>query len=659
MAEHELGSASLGTEVDQSGLNRGIDDAETRSRSGFLNIGRIMETALGGALLAIGQNIAASVGGFIKGGMEDAQASAVLMASTEKTIETMGNAAGRSAQEVADLAASLSDAAGKSLFGDDQIQQSQNLLLTFGEIKGETFDLASALTVDLAAALGGEPKQQAMMLGKALNSPKDAFGALGKAGLTFSDEQKVVITAMQEAGDMAGAQAFIIAELNKQVGGQAEAQAKAAGGMVQFKARLGEMAETVGAILLPVMNQFAAFLNDPLMPILENAATWLGENLPPMIDQAVAAVTNFTGGLGNIITQAQPVIDMISANLGPILAGLATVLAVVVIPAFVAWATAAGTAAVATIAAMAPVVLPILAIGAAVGVLFRAWTDDWGGIRTIITDFWDTTGRPIFDQLKVWLATNIPIALKALSDMWTGTLWPALQKVWTFIQDNILPILGALVTVGIAVVKKEIELLSALWSNVLWPALKKVWEFINDPLVPIFTKLAGVVRDTVGPALSWLKDNVLGPVLSSLGFIKDAVSGVIGFFRDLARSIDAIEIPAWLQGHSPPPMADWFGDIGEAAGTISQPLNAIFGALEGITGAAGRAAESMRSITGLADLGLNLGAGTIAGVFGGGTPSTDVNITLEEKGLRGLIQATVKEEFGTAGRNADTRSRTR
>lgn len=628
MADFELGAATLGTQVDTDGLDKGIDSAEKKAKGGFLNIASIMEGALGGALFEIGKNIATSVGGFIAGGLEDARGSAQLMASTEQTIKTMGNAAGRSGEQIADMAAALSDASGKSLFGDDQIQESENLLLTFGEIKGATFDAATALTVDLAAALGGEPKQQAMMLGKALNDPIHGISALGKAGLTFSEEQKAMIASLQQGGDMAGAQAIIIAELNKQVGGQAAAQAAAAGGMVQFQARMGELAETLATALLPILDQLAMFLNDPLMPILETAATWIGENLPPMIDAAVASVTNFTGGLSGILTTMQPVIDMISANMEPILAGLATVLAVVVIPAFVAWATAAGTAAIATITALAPVVIPIAAIGAAVAVLFAAWENDWGGIRTTIETFWNTTGKPIFDQLKAWLSDKIPVALKALADMWNNVLWPALQKVWSFIDANVLPILSALVTVGLAVVKKEVELLSALWSNVLWPALQKVWQFINDPLVPILEKLAGVARDTLGPAFSWLNDNILSPIITALGNINTAVQGVIGFFGDLARSIDAIEIPSWLQGHSPPPLANWLGAIGDEmhnvqllAADLTFP-NATLPSLASTNGGAG------------------------------------VHITLEERGLRDLIRVTVREELNTAGRSADTRNRT-
>lgn len=281
--------------------------------------------SLGGALgnvgaIAGGAALAGVValGAAIVGGTGDALEARQLYASTEQTIATMGNAAGRSADQVVDLASSLSDAAGMSLFGDDQIQQSENLLLTFGNIKGETFDLATALTVDLAQALGGAPADQAMMLGKALNDPIKGISALGKAGLTFSEEQKAAIAAMVESGDVASAQAVIIKELNAQVGGQAAAAAKAAGGMVQFKAGLGETFETIGAELLPILDELGAwlaspevqesiqvfatslangiriaatFIKDDLVPAVRDLYNWLAPILGPIITEVVRALS--------------------------------------------------------------------------------------------------------------------------------------------------------------------------------------------------------------------------------------------------------------------------------------------------------------------------------------------------------------------------------
>lgn len=278
---------------------RGVGEAAESSggqTGGFFS--NLLSTAGGFLAADVLGSIAGQVNDFVSGGIADAQGAAKLMAATGQTILTMGNAAGVSAQQVADMASSLSDAAGQSLFGDDKIQEASNLLLTFGEIKGATFDAATALTVDLAAALGGEPKAQAMMLGKALNDPIKGMSALGKAGLTFSEEQKSAIKAMQESGDMAGAQALIIAELNKQVGGQAEAQAKAAGGMVQFKAGLSETGEAIGAKLLPLLDKFGAWLSSPTVQAAINtlatlltdgigvAVAWLSDEAIPALQQA-------------------------------------------------------------------------------------------------------------------------------------------------------------------------------------------------------------------------------------------------------------------------------------------------------------------------------------------------------------------------------------
>ncbi len=292
VSQQGSGSAVADVKKDLGDLGSSAKDAG----GGFSIMGEIAT----GALRAIGEaafNAAVgglkALGGAVMDGIADARTSAKLYASTEQTIKTMGNAAGVSAKHVVDMASALSDASGKSLFGDDQIQQSSNLLLTFGEIKGATLDTASALTVDLAQALGGEPKDQAMMLGKALNNPTKGLAALGKAGLTFSEDQKDMIKALQEGGHMAEAQAIILEELNKQVGGQAEAAAKAAGGMVQFKARMGETKEMIGAALLPILDTLGGFLNTTLAPAIEDAAkaftTWLAN---PATQAGIKAITD-------------------------------------------------------------------------------------------------------------------------------------------------------------------------------------------------------------------------------------------------------------------------------------------------------------------------------------------------------------------------------
>jgi hypothetical protein len=77
--------------------------------------------------------------------------------------------AGVSAQQVTDLATALSAASGKSLFGDAEIQDAENMLLTFTNIGQDVFPAATQATVDMAAAFHATPGAFDQMIGKALN----------------------------------------------------------------------------------------------------------------------------------------------------------------------------------------------------------------------------------------------------------------------------------------------------------------------------------------------------------------------------------------------------------------------------------------------------------------------------------------------------------
>lgn len=293
-AEDSLGNAVLGTEVSLKGLDQGISDAEARAESGFSHIGNIISGALKVGLAAAAAGVVA-FGAVLKGGIDDARAHQLVMAQTEQTIASMGNAAGVSAEHVESLAASLSAASGKSLFGDDQVQAATNMLLTFGNIKGEMLDFATVLTVDMAQALKKTPEDMSIMVGKILNSA-DAMSAAQRQGVSFSDEQLKLGKRLFETGHIAEYQKLVLDELNKEFGGQAEAAAKADGGWAQFHDRLGEAAETMGTAVLPLLGDLAGFLNDTIAPIVESAAAGFGE----LVQAFETGAENGGGAIGGL-----------------------------------------------------------------------------------------------------------------------------------------------------------------------------------------------------------------------------------------------------------------------------------------------------------------------------------------------------------------------
>lgn len=132
-------------------------------------------------------------------------------------------------------------------YGDETIISAQNLLLTFKEIGDQNFNRATRSVLDLATAMGTDLKSAAIQVGKALNDPKTQLTALSRSGITFSESQKQAIYAMQEAGDVAGAQAAILKELESQFGGSAEAARNTFGGALEgVKNALGDLMEADG-----------------------------------------------------------------------------------------------------------------------------------------------------------------------------------------------------------------------------------------------------------------------------------------------------------------------------------------------------------------------------------------------------------------------------
>lgn len=176
-----------------------------------------------------------------------------VMAQTEAVIKSTGGAANVTAREVESLAGALSKKTG---IDDEAIQSGENLLLTFTGIRNEVgagndiFNQATAAALDMSVALGQDMSSASQTLGKALNDPMAGLSKLTKIGVVFDDQQKAQIRTLSESGDKLGAQKVILAELNREFGGSAEAQKTALG---SAKVAVDNMAESVGGALAPAL----------------------------------------------------------------------------------------------------------------------------------------------------------------------------------------------------------------------------------------------------------------------------------------------------------------------------------------------------------------------------------------------------------------------
>jgi TP901 family phage tail tape measure protein len=365
-----------------------------------------------------------------------------------------------------------------------------------------------------------------------------------------------------------------------------------------------DLAEKYGPVLVDLFE-------DKIGPALETAAeairqlvggdvggalaTMFGEEVGARILEIADAVGDFVDRIAVFVNEHAEGFKAALIAIGAILAGAAI---------------AAAIAGIAT--ALSGVGGVILAIGAAVGVLTAAWTEDWGGIRTFLTELWQNTLQPTFQAIGEWLRTNIPAAMAALKAFWESNVQPVLQAMGTFfgetipaaigvliswfqehllpviqgvvnfIQEFVVPLFQALAEVYIALIGKALEALVGVWENLvrpmfeglfakseevggqlndfLAPAIQWVLDkfqavgtYLSEHILPLFEKLRSWVKGEFGKALQWFADNVL--LSWKLGFqgIKIAIEGVVGWLGTLKDKIGGLSLPGWLTPGSPTP----------------------------------------------------------------------------------------------------------
>lgn len=258
-------------------------DLEAKTRPHAEQVGRSIASTIGNAIVAerIGRSLAESLG--------DANEAVKGVRQTEAAIRSTGQAANVTAGDIDTLTGSLSR---KAAVDDDVIRSGTNMLLTFTRVRNEVgegndiFDRGTEAALNMSVALGQDMSSAAMVVGKALNDPIAGLTALTRAGIQFTDQQKEQIRAMVEAGDTLGAQQIILAELETQFGGSAEAQATS---LDRITVASGNMKEAVGGALLPTVDAF--------VPVAEGMLD-VFEAMPTPLQTATVGVAGLIGVVG-------------------------------------------------------------------------------------------------------------------------------------------------------------------------------------------------------------------------------------------------------------------------------------------------------------------------------------------------------------------------
>lgn len=432
------------------------------------------------ALAAVGAGALVAVRG--------AEEAAATSAKLGQVFESMGYA------DLADDAEAYAEALSKQIgVDDDVIKAAQTKLATFGEVakSAELMGKATSLAADLSAAGFGDMSSQSVLLGKALNDPVKGVGALSKVGVTFTQQQKDQIAAMVKAGDTAGAQAIIMGELEKQVGGVAEAGATSS---AKLSTAFGEIGESIGTALLPAF--------ETLTPYIQDFAEWAADN-GPVIAGVAGAIAVLAGSV------------LLVNGVMAVWAAVGTI-ATAVTSAF----------GVAVTIATSPITLIVLAVLAVIAVIVLLYKN-WDSITRFLGTTWDaikTKAVAVWGSLATWFGQTWDAIKAKVSEAWEGVktaVSNGIAAVVTFAREMPGKILTAIGNLTSTLTGKGGDLIKGLVSGYL-----SIWVNVLD----FFGNIAGKIAGAIGN---------LGSTLYGKG--QDLIEGFIAGIRSMAgRILDAI-----------------------------------------------------------------------------------------------------------------------
>lgn len=256
-----------------SGMRKGSEAVKGFEKTGLSSFKKFAKgAALAGAALAVGALVKAS-----KAAVEDSKSQALLAKSMQNTVNATSSQIAESEKFIGVLQR-------KTAIVDDQLRPAYATLV---RSTGDVTQAQSLLTLasDISAGTGKDLGMVTQALGKAYNGQ---YASLNK-----------LIPGIAKAEDP-------MKQLRKQFGGMAEAAANN-DPFAKMKIMFDDLAETVGAVLIPVMNSLLNAIQ-PLIDTLAPIITDLVGKLAPILISIIEPLSKF---IGDLMKDLMPLITVI------------------------------------------------------------------------------------------------------------------------------------------------------------------------------------------------------------------------------------------------------------------------------------------------------------------------------------------------------------
>lgn len=429
-AEDRTGAAMGRVKTELRGVRgalKNVSDQARRTGKAMRNIGAGMSAGITAPLTFLGRDAIR---------LYDQQVQAE--GTVQQALKSTGGAAGRTMKDLKGLASSLQAV---TTYGDEDILRNVTApLLTFTKVQGDTFDRAQASVLDMATLLKMDLKSASLMVGKALNDPAKGMAALSRSGVQFTDEQKNMVKALIKTGDVAGAQAVILGELESQFKGQAAALADTPmGKWQQLSNAIGDVKEQLGEQIVPFLT--------PLVEKVGEAVKWFSD-LDPAVKKNIVVI----GGLAAVVGPILGVLGMATLGVTSLAGAFGTLSAVL-------WAN------------------PIIAIIGAVAIGALLIYRNWDGITAYFSKLWEGVKDTVFGAWQ-WIKQRFDLSwnpANMIRPKWNAilgffaNLGPSIQAefvvIWDAIKAEVSSWPGRFVAFGVEAAK---GFFTGWWSAEGW-----------------------------------------------------------------------------------------------------------------------------------------------------------------------------------------------
>ncbi len=249
----------------QSDMGKAVKTAQKSSNDILHAFSTVKKAALG----ALG---VASLGALVHKAAEEFIKYESAVAQLEQRLKTTNSVSGYTSAQLLEMAESLQKV---TTFGNEAVTGMHSLLLSFTNIRGETFEKATVAILDLSTALHKDLNSAALLVGKALQNPLSGMTALQRAGVKLSSQQTEQIKVFLQTGEVAKAQGVILDELARKFGGSAVAARDTFGGaLTGLKNAIGDLLRVAAgdAIeaggLVGSINAFTKAISDAKMVLI-------------------------------------------------------------------------------------------------------------------------------------------------------------------------------------------------------------------------------------------------------------------------------------------------------------------------------------------------------------------------------------------------------